>query len=50
MDPDLISINNFGEGFNVNLTLTFAKNGELGSGGRFGYLWRAGMTSARKSI
>lgn len=41
MDPDLISINNFGEGFNVNPTVTIAKEwgkwvGALG----LGYLWR----------
>ena len=43
MDPDLISINNFGEGFNVNLTLTFAKEwGNWVAGVGFGYLWRGG--------
>lgn len=41
MDPDLISINNFGEGFNLNPTITIAKEwrnwvGAIG----FGYLWR----------
>ena len=41
MDPDLISINNFGEGFNFNPTLSLAK--ELGNwvlGMSAGYLWR----------
>jgi hypothetical protein len=41
MDPDLISINNFGEGFNINPTLSLAK--ELGNwvlGVSVGYLWR----------
>lgn len=41
MDPDLIPINNFGEGFNVNPTVTLA--GEWGNwvaGLGFGYLWR----------
>ncbi|MBS3906783.1 MAG: hypothetical protein KGZ49_07080 [Syntrophaceae bacterium] len=41
MDPDLISINNFGEGFNINPTLSLAK--ELGKwvlGVNAGYLWR----------
>ena len=41
MDPDLISINNFGEGFNINPTLSLAK--ELGNwvlGISAGYLWR----------
>ncbi len=41
MDPDLISINNFGEGFNVNPTLTFAKEwGKWVAGAGFGYIWR----------
>ncbi|OGP80604.1 MAG: hypothetical protein A2V86_16895 [Deltaproteobacteria bacterium RBG_16_49_23] len=41
MDPDLISINNFGEGFNINPTLSLAR--ELGDwvfGISAGYLWR----------
>lgn len=41
MDPDLISINNFGEGFNINPTVTVAKEWRnwVGAMG-FGYLWR----------
>jgi hypothetical protein len=41
MDPDLIPINNFGEGFDINPTITVA--GEWGNwvaGLGFGYLWR----------
>jgi hypothetical protein len=41
MDPDLVPINNFGEGFNINPTITLA--GEWGNwvaGLGFGYLWR----------
>lgn len=41
MDPYLISINTFGEGFNINPTLSLAKEwrrGVLGLGA--GYLWR----------
>ncbi len=41
MDPDLISINNFGEGFNINPTLSMAKewkNWVVGIG--IGYVWR----------
>jgi hypothetical protein len=41
MDPDLISINNFGEGFNVNPTLTFTKEwGDWVAGIGFGYVFR----------
>ncbi|HEY6874047.1 MAG TPA: hypothetical protein VI298_15085 [Geobacteraceae bacterium] len=41
IDPDLISINNYGEGFNVNPTITFAKEwGKWAGGAGFGYLWR----------
>jgi len=41
MDPDLISINNFGEGFDVNPTITIAKEwGNWVAGAGFGYLWR----------
>jgi hypothetical protein len=41
MDPDLVSINNFGEGFNVNPTVTIAKEwGDWVAGAGFGYLWR----------
>jgi hypothetical protein len=41
MDPDLISVNNFGEGFNVNPTVSMVKewqNWVFGAG--LGYLWR----------
>lgn len=41
MDPDLISINNFGEGYDINPTLTVTK--ELGNwegGIALGYVWR----------
>jgi hypothetical protein len=41
LDPDLFTINNFGEGFNINPTLTIAKdlqNWIIAAG--FGYLWR----------
>jgi hypothetical protein len=41
MDTDLVSINNFGEGFNINPTLSLAR--ELGNwvlGISAGYLWR----------
>jgi hypothetical protein len=41
MDPDLITINNFGEGFDVNPTVTLAKGwGNWVVGAGFGYLWR----------
>lgn len=41
MDPDLISINNFGEGFNVNPTLTVSKEWrDFTAGIGIGYLWR----------
>ncbi len=41
MDPDLVSITNFGEGFNVNPTLSIAKEwGKWVTGISFGYLWR----------
>jgi len=43
MDPDLISINNFGEGINVNPTITIAKEwGKWVAGIGLGYLWRGG--------
>lgn len=41
MDPDLVSITNFGEGFNINPTIAFAKEWQkwlIGIG--FGYVWR----------
>ena len=41
MDPDLITINKFGEGFNINPTVSFAKEWRkwvLGMG--IGYIWR----------
>jgi hypothetical protein len=41
MDSDLVSVNSFGEGFNVNPTITVAKewqNWVVAAG--FGYLWR----------
>ena len=41
MDSNLISINNFGEGFNVNPTITVAKSWRDWSAAfGFGYLWR----------
>ncbi len=41
MDPDLISIVNFGEGFNVNPTFSLAKEWENWAAGiGIGYLWR----------
>lgn len=41
LDPDLVAISRYGEGFNVNPTLTFAKQGERwGAGIGFGYLLR----------
>ena len=41
MDPNLISINNFGEGFNVNPTITAAKSwNDWSAALGFGYLWR----------
>lgn len=41
MDPDLVSINNFGEGFDINPTLTATKEWKNWVGGfSFGYLWR----------
>jgi hypothetical protein len=41
MDPDLISINTFGEGFNVNPTITAVKKWEdLEAGVGVGYVWR----------
>ncbi|NMC74803.1 MAG: transporter [Geobacteraceae bacterium] len=41
MDPDLIPIVNFGEGFNVNPTVTLAGQwGNWAAGLGFGYLWR----------
>ncbi|MFA7061113.1 MAG: hypothetical protein WC156_09865 [Pedobacter sp.] len=41
MDPDLISITTYGEGFNVNPTVTIAKQwGKLVTGIGFGYLYR----------
>jgi hypothetical protein len=41
MDPDLVSINRFGEGFNVNPTLAVAKEwGNWVGGVGIGYIWR----------
>lgn len=41
MDPDLISINNFGEGFNVNPTLSISKTWKKWAAGvGVGYSWR----------
>ncbi|HLA00111.1 MAG TPA: hypothetical protein VJZ24_00570, partial [Thermodesulfovibrionales bacterium] len=41
MDPDLISINNFGEGYDINPTLTVTKEmGNWVGGIGFGYAWR----------
>lgn len=41
LDPELLSITNLGEGFNVNPTLTLAKTwGSVGAGLGLGYLWR----------
>ena len=43
MDPDLLSINNYGEGFDINPTITVAKEWQNWVGGvSFGYLWRNG--------
>ena len=41
MDQNLVSINNFGEGFNVNPTIAAAKSwGSWSAALGFGYLWR----------
>lgn len=41
MDPDLVSITQFGEGFNVNPNLSLAKHwGKLQAGIGVGYIWR----------
>ncbi|MEW6600974.1 MAG: hypothetical protein AB1499_08380 [Nitrospirota bacterium] len=41
MDPDLVSISSLGEGYNVNPTLSAAKEwGALVAGAGVGYLWR----------
>ncbi len=41
LDPDLVAISRYGEGFNVNPTITMAKQGDRwGVGVGFGYLWR----------
>ncbi len=41
MDPDLISINTFGEGFNINPTVTAVKQWEdMEAGIGIGYVWR----------
>ena len=41
MDPDLVSITKFGEGFNINPTLSLAKEwGKLVTGVGVGYVWR----------
>lgn len=41
MDPDLISINNFGEGYDINPTLTVTKGfGKWVGGIGLGYAWR----------
>ena len=48
MDPDLISINNFGEGFNVNPTLTFTKEwGNWVAGIGSGYVFRGNYDFSR---
>jgi hypothetical protein len=48
MDPDLISINNFGEGFNVNPTLTMTKEwGDWVAGAGFGYIFRGSYDFSR---
>jgi hypothetical protein len=41
MDPDLVTVNRFGEGFNVNPTITLAKIWDRWAAGiGLGYLWR----------
>lgn len=41
MDPDLVPISSFGEGYNINPTLSVAKEwGDLVAGAGIGYLWR----------
>ncbi|MBC2710071.1 MAG: hypothetical protein HGJ94_03405 [Desulfosarcina sp.] len=41
LDPDLVTISRYGEGFNVNPTITMAKQGDRwGVGVGIGYLWR----------
>lgn len=41
MDPDLVDITSFGEGYNINPTLSVAKEwGDLVAGAGIGYLWR----------
>jgi hypothetical protein len=41
LDPDLVAISRYGEGFNVNPTITLAKQGDRwGIGAGVGYLWR----------
>lgn len=41
LDPDLVTISRYGEGFNVNPTITMAKQGDRwGVGVGVGYLWR----------
>jgi len=43
MDPDIVSITKFGEGFNVNPNLSIAKEwGKLTAGVGLGYVWRGG--------
>lgn len=45
MDPDLISVNNYGEGFDVNPTLTVVKQWKKWVAGvGLGYLWRGSYT------
>jgi hypothetical protein len=41
MDPDLVSITHFGEGFNINPTISIVKEWEMWAAGiGIGYLWR----------
>ncbi|WP_319521634.1 hypothetical protein [uncultured Desulfosarcina sp.] len=41
LDPDLVDISRYGEGFNINPTLTMARQEERwGAGVGIGYLWR----------
>lgn len=41
LDPDLVTLSRYGEGFNLNPTITMAKQGDRwGIGAGVGYLWR----------
>lgn len=41
MDPDLAIITNFGEGYNINPTVSMVKEwGDIVAGGGIGYVWR----------